>query len=1740
MDNKYNCDAIGRHSRGASSLGRRTCGGGSRWSLAVSCTLLAVAAAGLATGSAPPGPGQAAVPNPESYPPVGGIWAADLEVGGGDQRVTVHSGDGSDSAYLEIASGSPAFGDGSIWRVLGMTAAAQAGEPFVTIWEATDSNRTVRIPVGGATGNYTVDWGDGETTSHATDATHTYDTAGNYTVSISGDFTKIYLNGDPADRQAHDNAQRLRYIQQWGDMKWSSMASAFEGASNLIYNATDAPDLSGATSTAKMFRLASQFDGDISGWDVSSVTDMRAMFQNASAFDQNLGRWYVVPNGTSIIRSDIPGVVGSISAQNAFLDDHESDYGIGAGADSGFFEMAGGNLLNMTSADSGRTSYQVNVTASGGSVFENGNNWRLLDIAVTNIQDDTPPTVESIEGLRPGTNEALPPSTNLDIITLQVTFSEVINRDTFDAGDLLDSSNGTVTIGSIAPESNQTAYNVTIANLAGLNDGEFLTIDIWPSGDPIQDLAGNNYTGYSRYGIQIDRTGPAPTLTHTGNPTPDVIGFEVDFGEAVDRDEFTADDITSSNGSVSGDIVSHDNRTFSFGIEHGLSGGSLTVSVRANATTDVAGNYNGASGPFTIEVYRGPSIRELSTVPLLASKQVVKTEANATVVEVDAVPIVVNSTVADYFVLYVRHVLDGNGAVEIPVSVTLGENGTTTLSENVEALPAERYRVERYLVSDPADVDGDGIDDIAELADPVGMNPVNPAAAINLTDGAVAVPDRGTFEALAYYESYLKFVLIDLDTSFPSVYFVNTTTHDHHSHFLRAIGVQRNQETIVGSLFYVPELDAPDGSRGLYSYRLPTSYFPISLVERSYTVLAASMPLLSDNLAFNLRNTILSSFRADLPLYSESRVNLVFDIEIYADTGFLALNTGEGYGLLRVMEPDELPRPRDVVIYEALPNELPRVAGIISTVPQTPLSHVNLRALQDRVPNAYIRDALDEHAIESLLGHHVHYTVTEDGWDVRATTRAEVDAHYNSSRPAEGQTPQRDLSVASITALGDIGFANSTAFGVKAANVAELGKLGFPNGTVPDGFAVPFYFYDEFMKHNDLYSRIETMLADPDFQANFTVQESELKKLRKAIRDAETPAWIAANLTEMHGEFANGTSLRYRSSTNNEDLPGFNGAGLYDSKTQHPEETEEDGISKSLKQVYASLWNFRAFVERDFYRINHTAAAMGVLVHPNYSDELANGVAVSFDSFSYTASGYYVNTQLGEDLVTNPEAHSVPEEILLNQDGTYIILGTSNLVPRGQLLMSDDQVSQLGRHLTVIHDEFKKLYNPGPDEPFAMEIEFKITSEDVLAIKQARPWVFNSGPVQKMDGAPPTFRSATYSKGTGILAIAFSEEISGTADLLRLHVRESGHSFGGTVLTGAAQAIAGNTLTITLTGPQKTAVNSLTMPELDIDAGAVSDGTNGILAAPDRPIAVVDNTPITVVNHAPSADAGSDQTVTEGDTVRLHGSGSDRDGDFLTYYWEQTGGPPVLLSSGTVPSPTFTAPQVTSQTDLVFRLAVRDSVSNGIDTVRITVQNEAEEGSSDDGSSNGGGGSENNRDSQSSRGGGGGGGGAPEEIITDVRIYSVTWDCAARTVSATVGPDSGQLSVRMRTSSVGERPVSEVASTLLGSRTYTATMSGADQFVVIEANLAYEGDQIITKIVNFRECAGHVIIDRYEPPGREPAGTAPGRPETNLGQQQEICRDGRQSAVRDGSRLLCLFPGTFETLSGRGWELARP
>ena len=92
-------------------------------------------------------------------------------------------------------------------------------------------------------------------------------------------------------------------------------------------------------------------------------------------------------------------------------------------------------------------------------------------------------------------------------------------------------------------------------------------------------------------------------------------------------------------------------------------------------------------------------------------------------------------------------------------------------------------------------------------------------------------------------------------------------------------------------------------------------------------------------------------------------------------------------------------------------------------------------------------------------------------------------------------------------------------------------------------------------------------------------------------------------------------------------------------------------------------------------------------------------------------------------------------------------------------------------------------------------------------------------------------------------------------------------------------------------------------------------------------------------NSAPTSNAGTDQTVNEGSTVTLDGSGSsDSDGSISSYAWSQTSGGSVDITNASSASATFTAPDVSENTALIFRLTVTDDDgATATDEVTITV-----------------------------------------------------------------------------------------------------------------------------------------------------------------------------------------------------------
>jgi hypothetical protein len=86
-------------------------------------------------------------------------------------------------------------------------------------------------------------------------------------------------------------------------------------------------------------------------------------------------------------------------------------------------------------------------------------------------------------------------------------------------------------------------------------------------------------------------------------------------------------------------------------------------------------------------------------------------------------------------------------------------------------------------------------------------------------------------------------------------------------------------------------------------------------------------------------------------------------------------------------------------------------------------------------------------------------------------------------------------------------------------------------------------------------------------------------------------------------------------------------------------------------------------------------------------------------------------------------------------------------------------------------------------------------------------------------------------------------------------------------------------------------------------------------------------------------DAGKDSTVQEGALVRLDGTHSvDLSGKTIRFKWQAPDS--IVLSSDTVPKPTFIAPQIDLDTSLKFLLTVSDKFGNSaMDTVLIYVKN---------------------------------------------------------------------------------------------------------------------------------------------------------------------------------------------------------
>jgi hypothetical protein len=453
---------------------------------------------------------------------------------------------------------------------------------------------------------------------------------------------------------------------------------------------------------------------------------------------------------------------------------------------------------------------------------------------------------------------------------------------------------------------------------------------------------------------------------------------------------------------------------------------------------------------------------------------------------------------------------------------------------------------------------------------------------------------------------------------------------------------------------------------------------------------------------------------------------------------FQPLTEGLAYGILTLVPSEQLAStplgPQVIVVTDQVPNDIDLVGGLVTEAFQTPLAHVNLLSRNRGTPNMALADARSDPRVAPLLGTLVRLEVTTGAFTMAPAEPAEAEAFWESRRPSgEPFRPRLDTGVRGVVPLDTATIDDLPAIGGKAAQYAELyrvvsagrgceGPLNVPRGA----FAIPLVHSLEHFEASGAAAILQALRADPEFRSDPRARSLGLARVRAAIRahpiEPALLAEVEAAVTERFG----GERVRFRSSSNTEDLPGFNGAGLYTSISGEIDDPERR-IDDALRTVWASLWLQRGYDERDYHNIAQEGVAMAVLVHPAALSEEANGVAISRNILEPIRRDHYLNVQLGEASVANPAPGVTTDQLLISplRGAAPQYLARSSLSP-GVPVLSLEEVRHVSCVLGAIHAHYRPLLDPDAENQwFAMDVEFKLVGpERALSVKQARAYSF--------------------------------------------------------------------------------------------------------------------------------------------------------------------------------------------------------------------------------------------------------------------------------------------------------------------------------------------------------------------------------------------------------------------------------
>lgn len=608
------------------------------------------------------------------------------------------------------------------------------------------------------------------------------------------------------------------------------------------------------------------------------------------------------------------------------------------------------------------------------------------------------------------------------------------------------------------------------------------------------------------------------------------------------------------------------------------------------------------------------------------------------------------------------------------------------------------------------------------------------AAQTDATRSLNAIKSQAEFDSLAvtydqntpYALPHLLFVIDRKDKN--KIYYVNTKKYAFHKDFVNGtyLSLERgkeffdnnylkdNRRFILGSLAYQTPI-----KRWTFEYWEGTLIsaeqvkLTADVIDRSFFAPVAYKP---------------NSMRQEEESRSIAGLQRVLQSDIAREQAYQALNVAKGIGRIHVitkMDDHVEIGSNEILVLDEVPIHLPPVAGIITSQPSTPLSHINLLAKGWGVPNAYIKNAT------TLLKQYDGWWVTFDARrDAYAIKRADVDQlreyHRRLAQRLDVMKPKFDLAEMRLLGLAQQRARAALAFGGKSANLGEVMNARLPGIVVPGGFTIPFYYYDQFIKANQLDDAIYTLLNDQKFVHDPAYRRARLVELRARVQQAKFDDALRTKVLKRVAQQFAGKGLFVRSSSNSEDLPKFSGAGLY---TTVPNVRGDQQLIDAIKTVWASLWNFEAYEARERSSIDHSKIFMAVLIQEGINSE-SSGVMITADPFDKdNKEAIYISAKRGLGIKV-VEGKRVAEQIIFRQRANAIQVltrsdedslltfdergGVKEVAITGErVVLNDDVVRRLVRAATAIRRVFSNR---------EQDIEWAYMKGQIYIV-QSRPYI---------------------------------------------------------------------------------------------------------------------------------------------------------------------------------------------------------------------------------------------------------------------------------------------------------------------------------------------------------------------------------------------------------------------------------